>query len=79
MLVPDLQRFRELIRPANFDVALKKILPIVADPVEHFLAVLLEEAQLKALVQFHFLDVPDLQEVLLRRVNRVEMLHHEGC
>lgn len=53
--------FTQLIRSPYFDVVGQKVLAIVADPLEHFLAVLLEHSELEALVELLLLDVPELQ------------------
>lgn len=50
----------------------------MADPLEHLLALLLEEPQLEALLELDLLDVPELEEMLLGRVDRVEVLENEA-
>ena len=50
----------------------------MVDPVEHFLALLFEEPELETLVQLGLLDLPQLQQLLLPRVDLVQQLHDLG-
>lgn len=54
-------RLTKLIRSSYFNVVSEKVLAVVADPFEHLLAVLLEQPELEALLEFDFLHVPDLE------------------
>ena len=50
---------------ANVHVVLLEDIAIMKNPFEHFLAILLEETQLKALIEFGFLLLPKEEELLL--------------
>ena len=50
----------------------------MVDPVEHFLALLFEEPELETLVQLGLLDLPQLEQLALTRVDLVKQLHDLG-
>ena len=52
--------------------------PVVIDPVKHLLALLFKQPQLETLVQLGLLDLPQLEELALSRMNLVQQLHDLG-
>ena len=75
MIVVFLQLLRLFEGPADGDVVGYEDAAILVDPVEHLFAVLLEQPQLVALVQLGLFHLPQLQQLLLARVDLVEQLH----
>ena len=50
----------------------------ISSPTNYLFTVLFEHPQLQTLVQLVFLQLPELEELLLAGVNLVQELHHTG-
>ena len=52
--------------------------PVVVDPVKHLLALLFKQSQLETLVQLGLLDLPQLEQLALSRMDLVKQMNDPG-